>query len=87
MPQRTQITLPSEDHQRARARAAEMGVSLAEYMRDLVARDLNCGAAPRSSPEDLFDLGSSAGADVASEKDTYVGEAVRAGRVRGGGTA
>jgi len=53
-------------------------------MRRLVASDLRGGLAPRSSPEDLFDLGGSRGGDVASEKDGYVGEAVSAGRARGG---
>jgi hypothetical protein len=80
MAQRTQISLPPEDHRRARARAAELGVSLAEYIRRLVAQDLHSdrGAAP---VETLFDLGSSAdGSDVASQKDAYVGEAIQAGR-------
>ena len=82
MPQRTQITLPTEDHRRARARASELGVSLAEYMRGLVARDLHGRDGPPSSPEDLFDLGSSRGSDVAKQKDVYVGEAVSGGRRR-----
>lgn len=82
MPQRTQITLPTEDHRRARARASELGISLAEYMRGLVARDLRGGAEPRSSPVELFDLGSSSGSDVSQEKGAYVGEAVSAGRRR-----
>ncbi|MGH2763078.1 MAG: hypothetical protein ACRDL4_15225 [Thermoleophilaceae bacterium] len=76
MTQRTQITLPSEDHRRARARAAELGISLAEYVRRLVARDLHNerGAAP---VEALFALGSSGESDdVAARKDEYVGEAV-----------
>ncbi len=38
---RTQITLEPQIHRRARQRANELGVSLAEYMRQLVARDLS----------------------------------------------
>ncbi|MGH2745765.1 MAG: hypothetical protein ACRDSN_08700 [Pseudonocardiaceae bacterium] len=80
MTQRTQISLPPEDHRRARARAAELGVSLAEYIRRLVARDLH-PERRGGGVEALFDLGSSAdGADVSTRKDAYVGEAVAAGR-------
>lgn len=75
---RTQITLAPEYHRKARARAAELGVSLAEYLRGLVARDL---AGPRRSatPELVFDLGTSKKSDVAKHKDDYLGEAVLAG--------
>lgn len=74
---RTQITLPPEDHRRARARAAELGISLAEYVRRLVARDLG-DQAPRADVRDLFDLGNSGGSDIARFKDEYIGEAVEA---------
>ena len=78
MAQRTQITLPDEDHRRARARASDLGISLAEYIRQLVADDLHSerNAAPVDA---LFDLGTSAhGSDVSAQKDAYVGEAVEA---------
>jgi hypothetical protein len=78
MAQRTQISLPPEDHRRARARATELGVSLAEYIRRLVARDLHSETG-RAPVDALFDLGSSGeAADVSSRKDEYVGEAVQA---------
>lgn len=79
MMQRTQISLPGELHRRAKARALELGISLAEYLRRLVEQDL---AGPRSQApvEALFDLGDSGGADVAREKDRYLGEAVEAAR-------
>ena len=83
MPQRTQISLPPEDHRRARARASDLGISLAEYIRRLVARDLhgNRGPAP---VEALFALGSSGDrSDVSTRKDTYVGEAVGTARQPG----
>ncbi len=76
---RIQIALPPEDQRRARARAAELGISFAEYVRRLVARDLG---EVRSSgdPQGLFDLGDTDGSDVATEKHRYVGEAVEAMR-------
>lgn len=76
---RVQVTLPVEEQRRARARAAELGISFAEYVRRLVAEDL--GERRRTGdPEELFDLGDMGGSDVATEKDRYVGEAVEAPR-------
>ncbi len=76
MAQRTQISLPPEDHRRARARASELGISLAEYVRRLVARDLRAERQP-APVSALFELGSSRdGADVSTQKDAYVGEAL-----------
>ena len=77
MVSRTQITLPPEDHRRARARAAELGISLAEYVRRLVARDLD-RPAPRADISAIFNLGHSGGSDIARFKDEYIGEAVEA---------
>lgn len=76
---RTQIALSPEEHRRARARAAALGVSLAEYVRRLVARDLG-EMGPGRSPDALFDLGESGGSDVTTQKDRYVGEALEATR-------
>ena len=72
---RTQITLDPELHRRARERADELGISLAEYIRRLVARDLE----PVTRVADIsvfFDLGSSGGSDIARHKDEYVGRAL-----------
>lgn len=79
---RTQVTLDPELHRGARAKAAALGISLAEYVRRLVARDLE---APRRSADvrAVCDLGSSAGSDVAHDKDRYLGEAVAAGQRTG----
>lgn len=74
---RMQISLTTEEHKRAKARAASLGVSVAEYIRSLVRRDL----ADPGSPGDIsiiFGLGRSGGSDVAKYKDEYVGEAVEA---------
>lgn len=81
MMQRTQVLLDAAMHRRARRRAAELGISLAEYVRRLVAQDLE-GPRARRDVSALFDLGDSGGSDVAREKDTYLGEAVAAGRHR-----
>jgi hypothetical protein len=74
---RIQIALPPEDQRRARARAAVLGISFAEYVRRLVARDLG-EIAGRGDPQALTDLGDSGGSDVAREKRRYLGEAVEA---------
>ena len=71
---RTQITLEPELHRRVRQRAGELGVSLADYIRRLVSRDLgNVGAT--ANPSAVFDLGDSGGSDVAKEKDQMLGKA------------
>ena len=77
MMSRIQVSLTLEEHRRARARAAELGISFAEYVRRLVARDLG-EATTDASPQALFDLGDSGGSDVARDKHAYVGDAVRA---------
>jgi hypothetical protein len=71
---RTQVTLDPEIQRRARQRASDLGVSLAEYVRRLVARDLGrpqISAAPSS----VFDLGSSAGSDIARDKNEMIAAA------------
>ncbi len=71
---RTQITLGNELQRRARRRASDMGVSFAEYVRRLVARDL---AVPEATAEvdSIFDLGSSGGSDISRKKDSMIAEA------------
>lgn len=75
MMQRTQITLDPAEHRRARRRAAELGISLAEYVRRLVRQDLE-GPVVKSDPQSLFALGDSGGSDVSTAKDEYVAEAI-----------
>jgi hypothetical protein len=78
---RTQITLEPEMQRKVRRRAGEMGVSMAEYVRRLLERDL---AAPqlRVDPSVVFDLGRSAGSDIARNKDAMLGEAFASSRRR-----
>lgn len=77
MSARTQITLEPEVQRRAHAKAAELGISFAEYVRRLVANDL--GARKRRADVSvLFDLGTSAEAtDVARDKDKMIAAAVQ----------
>jgi len=74
---RSQITLDRELQRRARERASQLGISLAEYVRGLVARDL--GQSPRQvDPSSIFALGNSGGTNIARDKDQLIGEAVSA---------
>jgi len=74
---RIQVSLPPDAGRRARARAAELGVSFAEYVRRLVERDLGAEQ-PRPDPSSIFDLGTTRDSDIAREKRRSVGEAVEA---------
>jgi hypothetical protein len=78
MMSRTQIMLESEVHRRARRRASDMGVSLAEYVRRLVARDV-ATSLPKADVTSVFDLGRSVGSDIARDKDAMIGEAFHLG--------
>jgi hypothetical protein len=74
MMSRTQITLEKELQKQAHKRASEIGVSFAEYVRRLVARDL---VRPETKVDltCVFDLGVSGRGDIATEKDSMIGEA------------
>lgn len=74
---RTQITLDAELQRRARQRAAEYGISFAEYVRRLIAQDL-AATQPPADPSAVFNLGDSGGGDIALEKERLVAEAVQA---------
>ena len=82
MMSRTQITLQPEMQRRARRRAGDLGVSLAEYLRGLVARDLGEGSL-RLDADSVFDLGSSGRSDVAANKDAMLAQAfISTGKAR-----
>lgn len=72
---RTQLSFDREMLRRARKRAQERGVSLAEYVRRLVADDLGERRAA-ADPRRVFDLGSSGGSDVSRDKDAMVSDAL-----------
>lgn len=76
---KTQIALETEMQRRARQRANDLGVSLAEYFRRLLARDL---ARPETAaPVDcIFDLGTSGSSDIATQKDSMIAKAFQSTR-------
>lgn len=79
---RTQITMDPEMQRRAQAKAAELGISFAEYVRKLVAQDLG-EAKPKADISIIFDLGASdRPTDIARDKDKLIGEAVWANYLR-----
>jgi len=89
--QRTQVYLPSETHRRLGRDAAERGVSLAAYVREVVeAHYLRRGASPSSSFDDLIGCVDEApDSDVATDGARYRDDALLArlrrklGRTRG----
>lgn len=78
---RTQVTLDSEAHRRAKQRAADQGISLAELIRHALDRELG-HPEPRGDISEIFAMFDSGGSSVAKHKDEYVGEAVRAAHPR-----
>lgn len=74
---RTQISLEEELHRKAKRRAEELGISLAELTRRALAKEIG---AQRTASEDLsaiFALGASGGSDISRNKDAYLSEASR----------
>ena len=73
---RTQITMEPELQKRARAKATELGISFAEYVRRLVASDLG-GPKPKPDISIVFDLGAShEPTDVARDKHEMIDQAI-----------
>ena len=72
---RTQLSFDREMLRRARTRAGELGISLAEYVRRLVAEDLG-QRTPAVDPSVVFNLGDSGGSNVTADKDAMIADAV-----------
>jgi hypothetical protein len=73
---RTQVTLDPETQRRAHAKAAELGISFAEYVRRLVASDLG-KPKPKVDVSIVFDLiDEGPPTDIARDRDKMIGEAV-----------
>lgn len=73
---RTQVTLDPDTQRRARAKATELGISFAEYVRRLVASDLG-ERRPKADISILFDLvDEGPPTDIAHDKDKMTGEGV-----------
>lgn len=73
---RTQITMDPELQRRAQAKASELGISFAEYIRRLVAGDLG-DSVHRPDISSLFNLiDEGPPTNIARDKDKMLGEAV-----------
>ena len=73
---RTQITMDPEMQRRAQAKAAELGLSLAEYVRRVIAHDLG-EPKQKADISVIFDLVTEGEpTDIARDKDKLIGEAV-----------
>src|SRR5437868_6885725 len=73
---RMQITMEPDMQRRAQAKAAELGISFAEYIRRLVAEDIG-ERKPKVDVSSIFDLGASdEPTDIARDKDKMIGEAL-----------
>lgn len=79
---RSQITLDPETQRRARAKAAELGISFAEYVRRAIANELG-DPKPKADVSVVFDLGASAEpTNVARDKHRMIREAAWDDHVR-----
>lgn len=74
---RTQIHLESEQHALIKRKAADLGVSMAEYIRRLVERDLN-QTGSSSDISVIFGIGDSGGSDIAVDRKGATAEAIAA---------
>lgn len=78
MTTRIQVTFEPEKHRRAKRRAAELGLSLAEFVRRAVDEALRVPAVPKVDISEIFGIANSGGSNVARHKHEYLGEAVEA---------
>ena len=69
------IVLPDDDHAEAKRKAAREGISMSEYIRRLVARDLDGGSAAED-PSVIFGLFDSGGSRIGDGKQAMISEAI-----------
>jgi len=74
---RTQISLDAEQHAAAKRKAAALGISMAEYIRQLVDRDHQRGTVD-ADVSAIIGIGRSGGSDIASDRAAATAEAVAA---------
>lgn len=70
---RTMIVLPNHHHAEAKLKAAREGISLSEYIRRLVARDLEPGT-PQADLRAVFGIFNSEGSKIAGGKQAMISE-------------
>lgn len=75
MTMRTMIVLPDHHHAEAKRKASRQGISLSEYIRRLVARDLEEDTSS-NDPSVIFGLFDSAGSRTADGKQAMISEAI-----------
>ncbi len=68
------IVLPDHHHASAKRKAATEGISLSEYFRRLVARDLE--EAPAGDPSAIFGVFDSGGSRIADGKQSAISAAI-----------
>ena len=73
---RTQLSFEREMLRDARHRADGLGISLAEYVRRLVAADLE-GDEPSADPSAIFNLGRSRASDISGRRASMIAGAYR----------
>jgi hypothetical protein len=77
MTSRTQITLDPEMQRRAQAKATEQGISFAEYVRRLLAHDLEQPKMRKRQISLVFDLvDEGPETNIAGNKDKMIGDAM-----------
>ena len=76
MMKRTQLSFTPEMLREARRRADGLGISLAEYVRRLVAADLE-GDEHAADPSAIFNLGRSRVSDIARRRDAMMARSLR----------
>ena len=69
------IVLPDHHHAEAKRRAARDGISLSEYIRRLVAHDLE-PRIPAGDPSAIFGMFDSGGSRIAEGKQAMISEAI-----------
>ena len=72
---RTMFVLPDHDHAEAKRKAASQGVSLSEYIRRLVAHDLE-QVTPSNDPSAIFGLFDSGESRIADGKQAMISGAI-----------
>lgn len=83
---RSQITIDPETQRRAHARAAELGISFAEYVRRLLAQDLGDGKRTGDISVVFNLVTDEPRTNVARDKDEMIAEAVWHEHLRSVGT-
>lgn len=78
MTTRLQVTFDPDEHRRAKRRAAELGISLAEFVRRAVDGALGEPEKAKADISELFGIADSGGSNVADHKDEYLAEAIQA---------